>query len=81
MVDGGRGGGGMTEEFLPPGSAVSAVGLRGGLIDAKGLKEDVQPALVLVSTLVSEPEEEEEQVGEEGNGPECDGEPNVILGV
>ena len=81
MVGGSRGGGGTTEEFLPPGSAVSAVGLRGGLIDAKGLKEDVQPALVLVSTLVSEPEEEEEQVGEEGDSPECDGEPDVILGV
>ena len=79
MVGGGRGGGGTTVEFRPPGSAVSAVGLRGGGVDAEGLKEDVQPAFVLVSTLMSEPEEEEEQVGEEGNGPEHDGEPEVGL--
>ena len=77
VVSGSRGGGGTTKEFLPPGSAVGAIGFRGGRIDAEGLKEDVQPALVLVSTPACEPEEEEEQVGEERNSPEQDGEPEV----
>ena len=62
MVGGGRGGGGTTAEFLPPGSAVGAAGLRDGGVDAEGLKEGVQPALVLIPTLASEPEEEEEEV-------------------
>ena len=63
---------------MPPGPAVGAVGFRGARIDAEGLIEDVQPALVLVSTLASKPEEEEEQVGEERNSPEQDGEPEVV---
>ena len=61
-----------TEEFLPPSSAVGdAVGIRyrcGGF-DAEGLKEGIEPALVLVHLLGPEPEEEEEEEGEEGNGP------------
>ena len=80
-VVGDRGRGGTTKEFLPPGSAVGAAGLRGGGVDAEGLKEDVQPAFVLVSTFAPEPEEEEEEVREEGFGPEQDGEPNVSLGA
>ena len=78
---GGRGRGGRgrgrSEEFLPPGLVVGATGLRCGGVNAEGLKEETQPALVLVCPLASEPEEEEEEVGEEGNGPEQDGEPEV----
>ena len=77
VLGGGRGGGWTTEEFLPPGSVVGAAGLRGGGVDTEGLKEDVQPALVLLSTLAPEPEDEEKDVGEEGNGPEQDGEHDV----
>ncbi len=59
----GEGGGGATEEFLPPGSTVGAVGLRGGGVDAEGLEDGVEPAVVLVNLLT------EEEVGKEGNGP------------
>ena len=86
VVGGGRRGGRTTEEFLPPGSAVGVVGVgvvgyRGGGVVAEARKEDEQPALVLFSPLAPDPEEEEEEVGEEWNGPEHDGPPNVDLGV
>ena len=57
--------GGTTEELLPPSSAIGgAVGF-----DAEGFEEGVEPALVLLHLLGSEAEEEEEEVGKEGNAP------------
>jgi len=61
---------GAAEELLPPGSPVKDVGLRGGGLDAEALEEGVGPALVLVELLASDTEEDEEDVGEEGKGPE-----------
>ena len=66
------GGDRAAKELLPPGSAVKGVGFRGGGLDAEGLEEGVEPALVLVELLASETEEDEEDVGEEGKGPEDD---------
>ena len=73
--------GGATEEFLQPGSTVGAVRLRGGRVNAEGLEDGVEPALVLVDLLASEAEEEEEDVGKEGNAPQCDVELEELGGV
>ena len=64
--------GGATEELLPPSSATGgAVGIRywSEGVDAEGFEEGVEPALVLLHLLGSEAEEEEEDVGKEGNAP------------
>ena len=65
--------GGTTEEFLPPGPAIGVVGIRRGGLDAEGPEEGVEPAFVLVYLFGTETEEEEEDVGEEGEGPDVDG--------
>ena len=67
--------GGTAEEFLPPGSEVAvAVGVRrgNGGADAERLEEGVEPAFVQVHLLVAKTEEDKEDVGEEGNGPDED---------
>ena len=71
--------GGATEEFLPPGSTVGAVRLRGGGVDTEGLEDGVEPALVLVDLLASEAKEEEEEQGKEGKGPYCDVQIDVVV--
>jgi len=68
--------GGTAKEFLPPGSAVAVgvVGVRrgNGGADAERLEEGVEPAFVQVHLLVAETEEDKEDVGEEGDGPDED---------